>query len=57
MDAGRNQIISGQYGVSENSENQLRVFFKALIDKGLNPVSCTADGNPQAIKGDKGDLA
>ena len=50
MDAGRNQIIKGQYGVSENSERQLLMFLKPLIAKGLNPVSCTVDGNPQAIK-------
>jgi hypothetical protein len=50
MDAGRNQIISGQYGISENSEKQLSAFFKTSIAKGLNPVNCTVDGNPQAIK-------
>ena len=50
MDASRNQIISGQYGVSENSERQLLIFFKPLIAKGLNPKSCTVDGNPQAIR-------
>jgi transposase-like protein len=50
MDVGRNQIVSGQYGVSENSERQLNTFFKPLIAEGLNPVSCTVDGNPQAIK-------
>jgi transposase-like protein len=50
MDASRNQIIGGQYGVSENSERQLKMFFKPLIAKGLNPVSYTVDGNPQAIR-------
>lgn len=50
MDASRNQIISGRYGVSENSEKQLSMFFRPLIAKGLNPLSCTVDGNPQAIK-------
>ena len=50
MDAGRNQIITGKYGVNENSEKQLVMFFKPLIAKGLNPVSCTVDGNPQAIR-------
>lgn len=50
MDAGMNQIICGQYGVSENSERQLLMFFKPLIAEGLNPASCTVDGNPQAIK-------
>jgi transposase-like protein len=50
MDAGNNKIITGQYGVSENSERQLLSFFKPLVDRGLNPVSCTVDGNPQAIR-------
>jgi len=50
MDANGNQVISGQYGVSENSERQLIKFFKSLIAKGLNPTSFTVDGNPQAIK-------
>ena len=40
----------GQYGVSEKSERQLRSFFKPLIARGLSPVSCTVDGNPQAIR-------
>lgn len=50
MDAKTNSIVTGQYGVSENSERQLRSFFKPLIARGLNPVSCTVDGNPQAIR-------
>ena len=50
MEAGTNSIITGQYGVSENSARQLRYFFKPLIARGLNPVSCTVDGNPQAIR-------
>jgi len=50
MDASTNRIIYGKYGVSENSEKQLTKFFKPLIGKGLHPVSCTVDGNPQAIK-------
>lgn len=44
------RIISGRYGVRENSERQLLGFFKPLIAKGLNPRSCTVDGNPQAIR-------
>ena len=50
MDASRNQVIVGKYGISENSERQLFKFFKPLVAKGLNPVSCTVAGNPQAIK-------
>jgi len=49
MDASINRIITGQYGVSENSERHLLRFFKPLIAKGLNPASFTVDGNPQAI--------
>ena len=49
MDAMSNRIISGKYGVSENSERQLLMFFTPLITRGLSPVSCTVDGNPQAI--------
>lgn len=50
MDAGSNQIITGKYGVRENSDKQLLAFFKTLRAEGLNPVSCTLDGNPVAIK-------
>ncbi len=50
MDASRNQVISGKYGVSENSEKQLVKFFKPLVARGLKPASCTVDGNPQAIE-------
>lgn len=50
MDAEANSIVAGHYGISENSERQLNSFFKPLIARGLNPVSCTVDGNPQAIR-------
>jgi transposase-like protein len=50
MDAERNQIIAGKYGVRESSDGQLLTFLKSLQTKGLKPVSCTLDGNPQAIK-------
>jgi hypothetical protein len=50
MNAEVKNIITGRYGVSENSEKQLRSFFMPLIARGLNPVSCTVDGNPQAIR-------
>jgi hypothetical protein len=43
-------VISGRYGVSENSERQLISFFKPLIDLGMKPISCTVDGNPQASR-------
>jgi transposase-like protein len=50
MDAVINKIFSGKYGVSENSERQLIGFLEPLKAKGLNPISFTLDGNPQAIK-------
>lgn len=50
MDAETRRIITGRYGVSESSERQLRSFFITLVARGLNPVSCTVDGNPQAIR-------
>lgn len=50
MDGETNTVIAGQYGVEENSNEQLRLFFKPLIDRGLDPESCTTDGNPQVIR-------
>jgi len=50
MDSKTNSIIKGEYDVRENSEPQLISFFMPLKDKGLSPLSCTVDGNPQAIK-------
>ncbi|MBT9150899.1 MAG: hypothetical protein DDT40_01078 [candidate division WS2 bacterium] len=50
MVAENNTIISGTYGISENSERQLLSFFKPLKERSLSPVSCTVDGNPQAIR-------
>ena len=50
MDGETNAVIAGKYGVEENSNEQLRLFFKPLIDKGLDPISCTTDGNPQVIR-------
>lgn len=50
MDGDTNRIITGQYGVSENSEKQLYSFFTPLITRGLNPVSFTVDGSPQVMR-------
>lgn len=50
MDARSKNVISGRYGVNENSEKQLISFFKPLIDLGMKPISCTVDGNPQASR-------
>jgi hypothetical protein len=47
MDARSKIVISGKYGISENSERQLISFFQPLIERGLQPISCTVDGNPQ----------
>lgn len=50
MDAETNTVISGIYGVSENSEPQLLSFLEPLKDRLLSPISSTTDGNPQAIR-------
>ena len=50
MDGETNTVIAGKYGVEENSNEQLRLFFKPLMDRGLDPISCTTDGNPQVIR-------
>jgi transposase-like protein len=50
MNAGNNMVISGKYGASENSDRHLLTFFNPLITRGLNPLSCTVDGNPQVIR-------
>lgn len=50
MDGETNTVIAGKYGVEENSNEQLCGFFKPLIDRGLDPESCTTDGNPQVIR-------
>lgn len=50
MDAETNTIISGTYGISENSESQLTSFLRPLKERSLLPESSTVDGNPQAIR-------
>jgi len=50
MAAETNTVISGIYGISENSEPQLLTFLKPLKDQSLSPLSFTVDGNPQVIK-------
>lgn len=50
MDAKTNTVIAGKYDVRENSDSQLVAFFSPLRERGLNPVSCTTDGNPQAMR-------
>lgn len=50
MDASNHSVISGKYGVAENSDRQVTGFLERLKDLGLDPVSCATDGNPQVIK-------
>lgn len=50
MDAYDSSIIAGAYDVAENSTAQLIAFFEPLKEQGLNPYSCTVDGNPQMIR-------
>lgn len=50
MDGTTRSVISGKYGVSENSIADLAGFFEPLKERGLSPESCTLDGNPQVIK-------
>lgn len=50
MDAETNTVLCGVYGISENSESQLTSFLTPLRARGLSPVSCTMDGNPQAMR-------
>lgn len=50
MDGKTNTVIAGKYDVRENSDSQLVAFFSPLRERGLNPMSCTTDGNPQAMR-------
>jgi len=50
MEACSHTLITGQYGIAENSETQLKAFFQRLIKDGFCPHSFTVDGNPQVIK-------
>jgi hypothetical protein len=50
MDGQTHRVVRGQFGVRENSEPELRTFFKPMIDEGLLPRSFTVDGNPQVIR-------
>ena len=49
MDSANHKIIAGEYNVKEGSVDQVYNFLKPLKEAGLNPISCTNDGNPQAI--------
>jgi len=39
MDASANRVISGKFGVSENSNAQLTAFLEPLKERGLAPLS------------------
>lgn len=45
-----NTIISGVYGVSENSEPQMLAFLKPLKNQALSPLSFTVDGNLSGLE-------
>lgn len=49
MDSANHKIIAGEYNVKEGSVDQVYNFLKPLKEAGLNPISCTNDGNLQAI--------
>ena len=50
MDNNNHEVFSGEYGIAESSEPQLKQFLRPLIDNGLNPKSATVDGNMHVIK-------
>lgn len=49
MAGGTHSIIDGLFGINENSIGSLRRFFEPLTQRGLQPRSCTVDGNPQVM--------
>lgn len=50
MNARTNTLVSGKFGIRENSALQLRSFFQPIKNIGFSPKSFTLDGNPQVIK-------
>ncbi len=50
MDGKTHTVVRGQFGVRENSKQELRAFFEPMMDNGLHPVSLTVDGNRQVIR-------
>jgi len=50
MNGETHTVIAGEYGLNENSMNDLRSFFQPLKENGLAPKSCTIDGNPQIAR-------
>jgi hypothetical protein len=49
-DATTHTIVAGKFGISESAQQQLTSFLQPLKDQGLNPRSCTLDGNPNVIR-------
>ena len=47
LEAHQHTLVHGAYGVNERKTADLVAFFKPLRERGLNPRSCTIDGNPQ----------
>ncbi len=50
MNGQTHRLVRGQFDVRENSERELRAFFRTLVEGGLRPRSFTVDGNPQVGK-------
>jgi hypothetical protein len=50
MDGEDKRVIKGEYGVHENSTDDLLDLFLPLQERGLDPVSVTTDGNPQVMR-------
>lgn len=50
LDGQSGKLLKGAYGLKENSLPQMLSFFSALSQQGLEPETCTVDGNPQVIK-------
>lgn len=50
MDAQTNSLVSGKFGIRENSAPQLNIFFQPIKNIGFSPKSFTLDGNPHVIK-------
>lgn len=49
MDARKNEMVWGQYGLNEGPRD-MRAFCQHLQNRGFNPKSVTVDGNPHLIK-------
>lgn len=44
------KVVAWKYGLHENSLPHLLIFFTQVRSQGINPISCTVDGNPHVIK-------